>query len=140
MKFVKSNLRQITIFAFLLNIANIFSGILYIFIGLNTFLLVIFSGFLIIGWFTNVFLLLINDHKTVLNSNHGVLINILSYMYLIFQIIFILMIAGGLFLLNADWASKLIQYLLIYTGFFGYFIYGCIVSFLTVNQLKREGT
>ncbi|TXT60719.1 MAG: membrane protein of unknown function [Promethearchaeota archaeon] len=139
MKFAKSNLQQINIFAFLLNIANIFSGILYIFIGLNTFLLFIFSGFLIIGWFTNVFLLLINDHKTAKNSKPGVLINILSYMYLIFQIIFILMIAGGLFLLNADWASKPIQYLLIYTGFFGYFIYGCIVSFLTINQLKREG-
>jgi len=48
------------------------------------------------------------------------------------------MIAGGLFLLNADWTSTLIQYSLIYSGIFGYFIFGGILASLNLKQLKKR--
>jgi hypothetical protein len=48
------------------------------------------------------------------------------------------MIAGGLFLLNADWTSAVIQYSLIYSGFFAYFLFGGILSSLNLKQFKKR--
>ncbi len=138
MNLSRLNIRYINFIGLFLNLANISLGIIYIIIGLNSILLIFFSIFLILAWFVNISILLLNDHKFVRKSKHGALLNIFSYLFLISQIFFVLMIAGGLFLLNADWTSTLIQYSLIYSGIFGYFIFGGILASLNLKQFKKR--
>jgi hypothetical protein len=138
MNLSRLNIRYINLIALFLNIANISLGITYIIIGLNSMLLIFFSIALIIAWFVNISILLLNDHKFLRKSKHGALMNVFSYLFLIVQFFFVLMIAGGLFLLNADWISARIQYSLIYSGFFGYFLFGVILSSFNLKSLKEE--
>lgn len=138
MNLSRSNIEYFNILALFLNLANISLGIVYIVIGLNPILLILFTLFLVFAWFVNIFILLLNDHKLVRKSKNGTLVNIFSYLFLIFQIFFVLMIAGGLFLLNADWTSAVIQYSLIYSGFFAYFLFGGILSSLNLKQFKKR--
>lgn len=138
MNLTRLNIKYFNILALFLNLANISLGIIYIIIGLNSILLIFFSLFLILAWFVNILILLLNDHNFVRKSKHGTMVNIFSYLFLIFQFLFVLMIVGGLFLLNADWSSAVIQYSLIYTGFFGYFLFGGILSSLNLKQFKER--
>lgn len=133
------NKRKIEIFSkatFGLNLITIVLGILYSVIGAQYFLVVIFSFIIIVTWISDICLVLINDINVKKDTVVGKRINLLGYSLMLFQIFSVILLVAGLFLLNADWTSNIIQYTLIYLGFYGFFVFGLILSLLNLSKLQ----
>ncbi|MHA1355474.1 MAG: hypothetical protein ACTSR1_09910 [Candidatus Heimdallarchaeota archaeon] len=120
------------------NIASIILGILHYIIGLNVVVGTIFSILIVLVWLLNVTLIIFNDYKIVKNSPIGKRINRLGYGFLGVQIFAIFFLVGGLFLLNANWFSPALQYSLIWIGFFSFFVYGSLFSYLNIKALDNR--
>ncbi len=136
MKIQKEQIKVYCIITLGMNIASIVLGLLHYIIGLNIVFGIMFSVILGIVWVLNIGLLILNDFKIVKSNPIGKKLNLLGYGFIGFQIIAIFTLAGGIFLLNADWTTPLVQYLLIGIGFFGYFIYGSIFSYINIKKVE----
>lgn len=121
-----------------LNLATIVLGILHYIIGLNLVFGVAFSIIIFLAWIFNIFLIIIDEYMIAKESSIGKRLNMVGYGYLLFQIIAILLLVGGLFLYNASWFSPILQYALIWCGFFGLFIFGTLFSFLNYHNSKKN--
>ncbi len=118
-----------------LNLTSIVMGILYFVIGPDLIFGFLFSIILVISWFLDIGLVLLNDFKLAKNNATGKILNRLGYSFVIFQIFGAVCMVGGLFFLNADWTSPLVQYSLICIGFFGFFLFGSILAYLNIKKL-----
>ena len=136
MKIKKEQIKIYCIITLGMNIASIVLGLLHYIIGLNIVFGIMLSIILAIAWVLNIGLLILNDFKIVKSNPIGKKLNLLGYGFIGFQIIAIFTLAGGIFLLNADWTTPLVQYLLIGTGFFGYFIYGSLLSYINIKKVE----
>jgi hypothetical protein len=121
-----------------LNIATVILGILHYFIGLNLVFGLFFSFLILFTWIFNLILIVIDEYKTVKNNSIGKRLNLLGYGYLFFHIIALILLVGGLFLKNADWFSSVLHYSLIFTGFFGLFIYGTLFSLINYKSFQNR--
>lgn len=121
-----------------INLATIVLGIFHYIIGLNLIFGIIFSIIIFLAWLFNIFLIIIDEYVSVKETATGKRLNILGYGYLFFQIIAILLLVGGIFLFNASWFSPILQYALIWSGFFGLFFYGAIFSFLNYHSSQNK--
>jgi len=121
-----------------LNLATIILGILHYFIGLNAIFGVLFSTIIILAWLFNIFLIVLDEYKTVKGTTIAKRLNLMGYGYLSYQIIAIFLLVGGLFLLNANWFSPLLQFSLIFSGFFGLFIFGTLLSYYHYKSLQTR--
>ena len=119
-----------------LNLITIGLGIVYSIIGTQYFLVIIFSFIIIATWISDMVLIMINDINVKKDTKIGRKIYILGYFLMLFQIFSVILLVAGLFLLNADWTSFIIQYTLIYLGFYGFFGFGLILSLLNLSKLK----
>ncbi|MBN2156238.1 MAG: hypothetical protein JW776_09355 [Candidatus Lokiarchaeota archaeon] len=139
MKISKKMIKYLCIISFGANIALILMGIFHYFIGLNIVFGTSFSILIVLSWFLNIILIVYNDYKIVKSSLMGKKIHHLGYGFVGVNIIDIILLVAGLFLLNANWFSPILQYSLIIFGFFSFFIYGSIFSYLNLKSLdKRE--
>lgn len=118
-----------------LNLTSIVMGILYFVIGPDLIFGFLFSIILVISWFLDIGLVLLNDFKLAKNNATGKILNRLGYSFVIFQIFGAFCMVGGLFFLNADWTSPLVQYSLICISFFGFFLFGSILAYLNIKKL-----
>jgi len=135
------NIKYIKIYAEItigLNISTIILGILHYFLGFILFYGLLLSIVILLAWLFNISLIVLDEYKTVKTTEMGKKLNLLSYGYLFFQIIAILLLVAGLFFLNANWFSPLLQFSLIFCGFFGLFIYGSIFSFINYKTLQNR--
>jgi hypothetical protein len=138
MKIRKEQVKYLCMILFGANISSIILGILHYIIGLNIIIGTIFSIIIVLTWFLNSILIILNDFKIVKNSPAGKRINYLGYGFIGVQIIAIFLLVGGLFLLNANWFSPLLQYTLIVIGFFSFFTYGTIFSYLNLKTVDNR--
>ncbi|MCK4282575.1 MAG: hypothetical protein KAX10_10690 [Candidatus Lokiarchaeota archaeon] len=118
-----------------LNLTSIVMGILYFVIGPDLIFGFLFSIILVISWFLDIGLILLDDFKLAKNNATGKILNRLGYGFVCFQIFGVFCMVGGLFLLNADWTSPLVQYPLIFISFFGFFLFGSILAYLNIKKL-----
>lgn len=136
MKIRKKQVKFLCIFLLITNLSSIVLAILHYFIGLNIVVGTIFSILIVVSWFLNIVLIIFTDYKIVKSSPEGKRINRLGYGFLAVQIVAILLLVGGLFLLNANWFTPLLQYSLILVGFLSFFAYGAIFSYFNLNALE----
>lgn len=137
-KFMKITKIQVKYFCIITlggNISSIILGILHYVIGLNIVIGTIFSTIIVLTWFLNTLLIIINDYKIVKSSHEGKRINYLGYGFIGVQIIAIFLLVGGLFILNANWFSPILRYSLIFIGFFSFFSYGTIFSYINLKAI-----
>ena len=118
-----------------LNLTSIVMGILYFIIGPDLIFGFLFGIILVISWFLDIGLVLLDDFKLTKNNATGKILNRLGYSFAFFQIFGVFCMVGGLFLLNADWASPLVVYSLICISFFGFFLFGSILAYLNIKKL-----
>jgi len=138
MKIGKEQIKYLYIILFGANISSIILGILHYIIGLHIVIGTIFSIIIVLSWFLNNLLIIFNDFKIVKNNSAGRRLNRLGYGFLGVQIIAIFLLVGGLFLLNANWFSPLLQYSLIVIGFFSFFTYGSVFSYLNIKAIDNR--
>jgi len=138
MKIRKEQVKYLCIIAFGANISSILLGILHYIIGLHIAIGIIFSIIIVLSWFLNNILIILNDFKIVKSSPEGKKLNRLGYGFLGVQIIAIFLLVGGLFLLNANWFSPLLQYTLIVIGFLSFFTYGSAFSYLNIKAIDNR--
>ena len=138
MKFGREQVKYICIILFGANIASIILGILHYIIGLNIVIGTIFSILIVLVWFLNVALIVFDDYKVVKNSSIGKRINRFGYGFVGVQIIAVFCLIGGLFTLNANWFSPVLQYSLIWIGFFSFFVYASLFSYLNIKALNNR--
>jgi hypothetical protein len=137
-KIGKEQVKYLCTVLFGANISSIILGILHYIIGLHIVIGIIFSIIIVLSWFLNNILIIFNDFKIVKNSPAGKRINRLGYGFLGVQIIAIFLLVGGLFFLNANWFSRLLQYSLIVIGFFSFFTYGSVFSYLNIKAVNNR--
>jgi hypothetical protein len=113
-------------------------GSLHYIIGLNIVIGTILSIAIVLSWLLNSILIVINDFKIEKSNSIGKKINRLGYGFLGVQIIAIFLLVGGLFLLNANWFSPFMQYSLILIGYFSFFAYGSVFSYLNLRVLDNR--
>jgi hypothetical protein len=121
-----------------MNVISIIMGILYFIVGSGLLFGIIFGIILVGSWLLDIGLIFIDDFTLKKGNKIGKAINRLGYAFIFYQIIAVLVLAGGLFLLNADWATPFIQYFLVFVGFFGFFILGTILSYANMKGLNRK--
>jgi len=138
MKIGKEQIKYLYTILFGANISSIILGILHYIIGLHIVIGTIFSIIIVLSWFLNNLLIIFNDFKIVKNNSAGRRLNRLGYGFLGVQIIAIFLLVGGLFLLNANWFSPLLQYSLIVIGFFSFFTYGSVFSYLNIKAIDNR--
>jgi hypothetical protein len=138
MRIQNKQIKYLCIIIFVANISSIILGVLHYFIGLNIIIGNIFSILIVISWFLNVGLIIFDEYKVDKSSILGKKINLLGYGFLFVHIIAILLLVGGLFLLNANWFSPLLQYSLILTGFISFFTYGAIFTYFNYKSLDSR--
>lgn len=138
MKFGREQVKYICIILFGVNIASIILGILHYIIGLNIIIGTIFSILIVLAWFLNIALIVFDDYKVIKNSSIGKRINRLGYGFVGVQIIAVFFLIGGLFILNANWFSPALQYSLIWIGFFSFFVYASLFSYLNIKALENR--
>lgn len=138
MKFGREQVKYICIILFGVNIASIILGILHYIIGLNIIIGTIFSILIVLAWFLNIALIVFDDYKVIKNSSIGKRINRLGYGFVGAQIIAVFFLIGGLFILNANWFSPALQYSLIWIGFFSFFVYASLFSYLNIKALENR--
>ncbi len=124
-------------FTFGLNFTTIILGIIYSFLAQQYILVIFFTFILIATWLCNICLILIDDFKLNKNTSIGKKLNLTGYLFLLIQIVSVFLLVGGLFLLNANWASLFFQYILIYLGFYSFFVFGIIFSLYNLFNLKH---
>ncbi len=137
-KIGKKHFKYLCIFLLATNLCSIILGFLHYIIGLNIVVGTLFSILIVVSWFLDISLLIFTDYKIVKSNPVGKRINRLGYGFLVVQIIAILFLVGGLFLLHANWFSPLLQYLLIFVGFFSFFVYGAIFSYFNIQALDNR--
>jgi hypothetical protein len=120
------------------NIASIILGFLHYVIGLNIVIGTIFSIIIVLSWFLNTVLIIFTDHKVVKSTPDGKRINYFGYGFLGVQIIAIFLLVGGLFILNANWFSPVFRYSLILIGFFSFFGYGSVFSYINLKSIGNR--
>lgn len=138
---MKSGIEQIKYACIILlglNLASIILGTLHYIIGLNIIIGTIFSIFIVLSWFLDIALIIFDDYKINKKNAIGKRINRLGYGFLGVQIIAIFFLIGGLFLLNANWFSPVFQYSLIWIGFFSFFIYASLFSYLNIKAFDNR--
>ena len=135
MKITKERVKYFCIITLGGNISSIILGILHYVIGLNIVIGTIFSTIIVLTWLLNTLLIIINDFKIVKSSHEGKRINYLGYGFIGVQIIAIFLLVGGLFILNANWFSPILRYSLIFIGFFSFFTYGTIFSYINLKTI-----
>jgi hypothetical protein len=138
MKFGREQVKYICIILFGANITSIILGILHYIIGLNIIIGTIFSILIVLAWFLNISLIIFDDYKVVKSSSIGKRINRFGYGFVGVQIIVVFSLVGGLFTLNADWFSPALQYSLIWIGFFSFFVYASLFSYLNLKALSNR--
>ncbi|MHA1843574.1 MAG: hypothetical protein ACTSWE_04845 [Promethearchaeota archaeon] len=132
--------RKIKIFnkiALIFNFLTILLGIFYVILGICYFLVLFYSFIIAISWILNIILVLIDDFRINKNNALGRRLNLLGYLFMVVQLICVFLLVGGLFLLNAAWTSKIVQYTLTYLGFFSFFVFGMVLSLFNLLQLKK---
>jgi hypothetical protein len=138
MKFGREQVKYICIILFGANITSIILGILHYIIGLNIIIGTIFSILIVLAWFLNISLIIFDDYKVVKSSSIGKRINRFGYGFVGVQIIVVFSLVGGLFTLNADWFSPALQYSLIWIGYFSFFVYASLFSYLNLKALSNR--
>jgi len=138
MKIGREQIKYVCMILLGANITSIILGILHYIIGLNIVVGTIFSILIVLAWFLNVALIIFNDYKVVKSNSIVKRINRLGYGFLSVQIIAIFFLVGGLFLLNANWFSPALQYSLIWIGFFSFFVYASLFSYLNIKALDNR--
>lgn len=138
MKIGKEQIKYLCMILFGANISSIVLGILHNVIGLHIVIGTIFSIIIVLSWILNSFLIIFSDFKIVKNSPKGKKMNRLGYGFLGIQIMAIFLLVGGLFLLNANWFSPLLHHSLILIGFFSFFIYGSVFSYLNIKAVDNR--
>ena len=98
----------------------------------------IFGIILVISWFLDIGLVLLDDFNLIKSTPTGKKLNRLSFGYIGFQMIALLCIVAGNFFVNADWMTPLIQYLLVFIGFFGFFLFGSILAYMNIKILNNR--
>jgi len=131
----KKYVKYLCMILLIMNLLSVLLSILHYFIGLNIIIGSLFSILIVVSWFLNIALIIFTEYKVVKSSPTGKKINRLGYGFLAVQIVAILLLVGGLFLLNASWFTPLLQYSLILIGFFSFFVYGAIFSYFNLKAL-----
>ena len=135
------NLKHIKIYVAIiigLNISTIILGILHNFFGLILFYGYMLSIVIVLTWILNISLIVLDEYKINKNTEMGKKLNLLSYGYIFFQIVAIVLLVAGLFFLNANWFSPILHFILILSGFFGFFVFGSIFSFVNLKSLQSR--
>ncbi len=121
----------------LFNCLTILLGLFYVILNVRYFLVMVFSFIVAISWILDILLVLIDDFKINKNNSLGKRLNLLGYVFMVVQLACVFLLVGGLFFLNAGWTSLIIQYTLIYLGFFSFFVFGMGLSLFNLVQLKK---
>lgn len=138
MKLQKKNFKNYSILTLGTNILSIFMGIIYFIVGAELIFGVFFEIILIITWCFDMSIVLLDENLLVKNNLIGKKINRFNYCFLSVQIISLLLIFGGNFLMNGQWGNTLIYYSLMGTGYFLLFIFGGYLAYLNVKGLNMR--
>ena len=138
MRFQKHQMNYYSIITLGMNIVSIIMGIFYFVIGPDLIFGVLFGIILVISWFLDIGLVLLDDFNLIKSTPTGKKLNRLGFGYIGFQMIALFCIVAGIFLVNADWMTPLIQYLLVCIGFFGFFLFGSILAYMNIKILNNR--
>ncbi|MHA1491748.1 MAG: hypothetical protein ACTSRI_19095 [Promethearchaeota archaeon] len=135
MKFQRNQLKYIFKTTLGMNFASIITGIIYLIIGPERIFGFLFTIILVSSWFLNIGLIFLDEFFVVKNHPNGKKINRIGYGFLMLQIIAILFLVAGNFLMNAQWGTQTIWYLLISIGFFTTFAFGSILAYANMKNI-----
>jgi len=118
-----------------MNLASIITGTIYLIIGPEMIFGILFTIILVSSWFLNIGLIFFDDFFVVKSHPNGKIINRIGHGFLMMQIVAILFIVAGNFLMNAKWGTPAIWYLLISIGFFTTFAFGSILAYVNMKNI-----